>query len=113
MVTYAFNREGLPIYDARGRNLITIGGDTYDIVGTRIWHFNADGEPCAGGETDPAGPVVRQPPLVARLQFLMSISGPRPFATAAGAVRIATVFLLDEGSHELSGTRKANCNVHI
>ena len=89
MVTYAFDNEGLPVYDARGRNLIVIGGNTYDVAGTRIWHFNAAGEPCAGGETDPAGPAFRQPPLVARLQFLMSISGPRPFTATAGAIRIA------------------------
>jgi len=40
MVTYALSTDGLPIYDARGRNLITIAGDVYDIEGHRVWHFD-------------------------------------------------------------------------
>jgi len=51
MVTYAFSNDGLPIYDARGRNLITIGGDIYDVEGHRIWHVDGvRGEPLQGGE---------------------------------------------------------------
>ena len=89
MVTYSVNNDGLPNYDTRGRVLIVVGGDTFDIDGHKVWHFTPDGEPRAGGETDPAGPAVVQPPLVQRLQFLMSISGARPFAAAGGAVRLA------------------------
>jgi len=89
MVTYAVNNDGLPIYDARGRVLVIVGGNIFDIEGHCVWHVNAAGEPCAGGERDPAGPAFIQPPLVTRLQFLMSISGARPFAAAGGAVRLA------------------------
>jgi len=90
MVTYALSTDGLPIYDARGRNLITIGGDVYDIEGHRIWHFDpARGEPLTGGELDAPGAAIGQPPLIARIQFLMSISGAQPFAAAGGAVRLA------------------------
>jgi len=89
MVTYALSNDGLPICDAHGRNLITVGRAIYDIGGHRIWHFNAQGELLLGGEHDAAGAAIRQPPLVARLQFLMSISGARPFATAGGAIRLA------------------------
>ena len=89
MVTYALSNDGLPIYDARDRTLITAGGAICDIGGHRIWHFDPRGEPLQGGETDATGPAIAQPPLVARLQFLMSISGARPFATAGGAIRLA------------------------
>jgi len=40
MVTYALSNNGLPICNARGRNLITIGGDICDIGGHRIWHVD-------------------------------------------------------------------------
>ena len=89
MVTYALSNDGLPIYDARGCTLMTVGGDIYDIVGHRIWHLTARGEPRLGGELDAPGVPIIQPPVVTRLQFLMSISGTRPFATAGGAVRLA------------------------
>ena len=90
MVTYALSNQGLPMYDARGRNLIEVGGDIYDIDGHRIWHFDAlRGEGLLGGETDAPGAAIHQPPLVARIQFLMAISGARPFAAAGGAVRLA------------------------
>jgi len=89
MVAYAVSNDGLPIYDTRGRVLITVGGEIYNVEGHRVWHFTPEGEPCAGGELDPAGPPVRQPLRVQRLQFLMSISGARPFATARGAIRLA------------------------
>jgi len=90
MVTYALSNYGLPIYDAHGRNLIMIGGVIYDVEGHRIWHVGGvRGEPLQGGEHDPPGGVIAQPPLLARIQFLMSISGARPFAAAGGAIQIA------------------------
>jgi len=90
MVTYAVSNSGLPTYDARGRNLILIGGDTYDMDGNRILHFDTvRGEPRDGGEADPAGAAIPQPPLVQRLQFLMSISAAHPFAHPGGGVRLA------------------------
>jgi len=89
MVTYSVNNDDMPKCDTRGRVLIVVGGDTFNIEGHKVWHFAADGEPRAGGEADPPGPAVVQPPLVQRLQFLMSIRGARPFAAAGGAVRLA------------------------
>jgi len=90
MVTYALSNNGLPIYDARSRNLITKGGDIYDIGGHRIWHVDGvRGEPLLGGEHDAPGAAIIQPPLLTRIQFLMSISGARPFAAAGGAIRLA------------------------
>jgi len=90
MVTYALSNDGLPIYDARGPNFITIGGDIYDIGGHRIWHVDGvRGEPLLGGEHDAPGAAIIQPPLLTRIQFLMSISGARPFAAAGGAIRLA------------------------
>jgi len=87
MVTYTLSNDGLPIYDARGRNLITIGGDIYDIGGHRIWHVDGvRGEPLLGGEHDAPGAAIVQPPLLTRILFLMSISGARPFAAAGGAI---------------------------
>jgi len=89
MVTYSANNDGLPNCDTRGQVLVVFGGDTFDVEGHKVWHFTPNGEPRAGGEADPAGPAVAQPPLVQRLQFLMSISGARPFAAAGGAIRLA------------------------
>jgi len=87
MVTYALSTDGLPIYDGRGRNLIEIGGNVWDIDGHCIWHIDPiRGEPLLGGEADPPGAAIAQPPLIARIQFLMSISSARPFAAAGGAI---------------------------
>jgi len=65
MVTYAVNADGLPIYDATGRNLIEMGGHVYDIDGRRTHHFSARGDPMTGGAADLAGLAdVPQPPLM-------------------------------------------------
>jgi len=90
MVTYAVNTDGLPIYDATGRNLVEIGGRIFDIDGHRIHHFGARGKPMTGGPTDLAGLAdIPQPILIDRIRFLMAMSGARPFAPGGGAIRIA------------------------
>ena len=44
MPLYAFNDDGLPTYDAAGRNLILVGGNAVDLDGNAIAR-NVYGEP--------------------------------------------------------------------
>jgi len=88
-VVCACSTDGLPICDARGRNLVDIGGNIFDIDGNQIHHFDVgtgdplDGDPTAGGNP------IAQPTLGRRIQFLMTVSGSLPFATPGGTVQIA------------------------
>jgi len=89
MVVYAYATDGLPIYDARGRNLVQIGTNIYDVDGTQIHNFTVNGEPVDGPDGAP-GHAIPQPPLGDRLRFLMTmVSGTTPFAHPGGAARIA------------------------
>ena len=89
-VLYAYNTAGLPMYDARGRNLINIAGDIFDLDGNQIFHFDAGtGDPLTGPQAGPAGAAIPQPNLGARIQFLMTVSGSTPFANPGGAAQIA------------------------
>jgi len=88
-VVYAYSTDGLPIYDARGRNLVDVGGNIYNVHGNQFEHFDVgagnplDGDPAAGGAP------IAQPTLGRRIQFLMTVSGSLPFATPGGAAQIA------------------------
>jgi len=70
MVTYALSADGLPNYNATGRNLIEVGGNVYDLDGHRIWHF--DGvrrEPLTGREHDAPGVLSTSPLLFEDVSF--------------------------------------------
>jgi len=89
-VVYAYSTDGLPIYDARGRNLVDIGGNIFDIDGNQIHHFAVGtGDPMEGAHDDPPGAPIAQRTLGTRIQFLMTVSGSLPFATPGGAAQIA------------------------
>jgi len=84
-VVCACSTDGLPIYDACGRNLVDVGGNIFDIDGNQVHHFAPDaGDPIAG-PADAAGAAIPQPTLGRRIQFLMTVTGSLPFATPGGA----------------------------
>jgi len=89
-IVYAYSTDGLPIYDARGRNLVDIAGNIFDIDGNQIHHFYAGtGDPLEGAADVVPGAPIPQPTLGRRIQFLMTVSGSMPFATPGGAAQIA------------------------
>jgi len=89
-VVYAHGTDGLPICDARGRNLVDVGGNIFDIDGNQVHHFNAGaGDPLVGAVDTAPGAPIPQPTLGQRIQFLMTVSGLLPFATPGGAAQIA------------------------
>ena len=89
-VAYAYSSDGLPIYDARGRNLVDIGGNIFDVDGNQIHHFDAGtGDPMIGAADEAPGAHIGQPTLGTRIQFLMTVSGSLPFAAPGGTAQIA------------------------
>ena len=89
-VVYAYSTDGLPIYDAAGRNLVEIGGNIFDIDGNRIQHFDAGtGDPLDGDPAVAGTAPIPEPTLGRRIQFLMTVSGLLPFATPGGTAQIA------------------------
>jgi len=89
-VSYACSTDGLPIYDACGRNLVDINGDIFDIDGNQVHHFDpTTGDPMVGAATEAPGTAIAQPTLGQRIQFLMTVSGSLPFATPGGTAQIA------------------------
>jgi len=89
-VVCAYSTDGLPIYDARGRNLVDIGGNIFDIDGNQIHHFDGGtGNPLLSAANGGPGDPIPQPTLGTRIQFLMTVSGSLPFATPGGTAQIA------------------------
>jgi hypothetical protein len=79
MVLYAFNNDGLPIYDAAGRNVLIVAGNAVNQDGRAVAR-DANGDPING-----AGAAIPQPTLGVRLRFLIDSSvAAHPFAGGAG-----------------------------
>jgi len=89
-VSYAHSTDGLPIYEARGRNLVDVNGDIFDIDGNQVHHFDpTTGDPRLGAADEAPGAAIVQPRLGQQIQFLMTVSRSLPFATPGGTAQIA------------------------